>query len=601
MINLLITDATVSTDSTTTTVGQVVETETMASVEFLAVWNNAPEREPVPRPARSVVDITRAGIMGLFFKRPGGLVPSPELQASPSIISDIPQDGEQVDTDTVLDEDPKQSQNPHKPVKDLPITIIMPDSQMVTKVGAMIDQPVEGAKMIGHPGPVDSYNKNEREVGRASPLGHAIPVQGVSLRDNRIPLGASREAVLSGAKDISYAPEAVMPRISAQTEEPVKNRSLKNKAAQISQVVKELPEQRGNITVSNHHTPPEPDLPDNKKQIIKVPKVGRVPRQDLIQQEAKQNTPSQPDKTALQLPDRPQMAVEAKPPQVSHQTMPIPQEGSKQMLRDQPLPRHLDQPKVSQTGLVKPENSSSVGGGVVNKFTTAVVDSIAAPASEYFPNKVDREAAILTPKETSGEDKSGAIKSVMTPVQAVPVTVSMDDIGVKDTRSFNDNTPFENSDLPVASVHSAGVTPPHHNTAVAQPEIPRHIARQLADVARQMPERPVELTLNPHELGRVRLTFTLTDGGINVAVQAERGDTMDLMRRHIETLAQEFRDMGYTDVGFQFSQHDRENAGGRNPDSQPRHAAGPAPLLEIENPPPARVSLESPNGLDLRL
>ncbi|WP_428540787.1 flagellar hook-length control protein FliK [Profundibacter sp.] len=116
-----------------------------------------------------------------------------------------------------------------------------------------------------------------------------------------------------------------------------------------------------------------------------------------------------------------------------------------------------------------------------------------------------------------------------------------------------------------------------------------------------MPERPVELTLNPHELGRVRLTFTLTDGGINVAVLAERGETMDLMRRHIETLAQEFRDMGYADVGFQFSQHDRENAGGNNPDAQTRHAAKFAPPTEIENIHPARVSLEPSNGLDLRL
>ena len=137
-------------------------------------------------------------------------------------------------------------------------------------------------------------------------------------------------------------------------------------------------------------------------------------------------------------------------------------------------------------------------------------------------------------------------------------------------------------------------------TAVSRPEIPRHVARQLADVARQMPDRPVELTLNPDELGRVRLTFTLTDGGINVAVLAERGETMDLMRRHIETLAQEFRDMGYSDVKFQFSQNGQGESGGGN-STPDRNPADNLPRQEIETITPAKLTLEPPAGLDLRL
>jgi len=138
------------------------------------------------------------------------------------------------------------------------------------------------------------------------------------------------------------------------------------------------------------------------------------------------------------------------------------------------------------------------------------------------------------------------------------------------------------------------------NPAVTTPEIPRHVARQLADVARQMPDRPVELTLNPEELGRVRLTFTLTDGGINVAVLVERGETMDLMRRHIETLAQEFRDMGYSDVGFQFSQNGQADTDAGD-DATGHGQTVNAPLPEPEFTPPAKLSLEPSTGLDLRL
>ncbi len=159
---------------------------------------------------------------------------------------------------------------------------------------------------------------------------------------------------------------------------------------------------------------------------------------------------------------------------------------------------------------------------------------------------------------------------------------------------------LESVDLTSTEVRHIETPNARIETVVSRPEIPRHVARQLADVARQMPDRPVELTLNPDELGRVRLTFTLTDGGINVAVLAERGETMDLMRRHIETLAQEFRDMGYSDVKFQFSQNGQGETGGGN-SAPDRHLAQNLSQQETETITPAKLTLEPPAGLDLRL
>lgn len=140
------------------------------------------------------------------------------------------------------------------------------------------------------------------------------------------------------------------------------------------------------------------------------------------------------------------------------------------------------------------------------------------------------------------------------------------------------------------------------DTSLNRPEVMRHVAQQLAGVARQMPDRPIELTLNPEELGRVRLTFTTTDGGISVAVIAERGDTMDLLRRHIDTLAQEFRDLGYKDVNFDFSrsgaERDQSGSDGNSSNQDQTTSPDTPPADSIT---PVQLSLDPSAGLDLRL
>lgn len=65
----------------------------------------------------------------------------------------------------------------------------------------------------------------------------------------------------------------------------------------------------------------------------------------------------------------------------------------------------------------------------------------------------------------------------------------------------------------------------------------------------------IELRLSPEELGAVRLTFTQSDTGVTVNIQAERAETLELLRRNIDTLAREFLDIGYSSADFTF---DRE-------------------------------------------
>ncbi len=86
-----------------------------------------------------------------------------------------------------------------------------------------------------------------------------------------------------------------------------------------------------------------------------------------------------------------------------------------------------------------------------------------------------------------------------------------------------------------------------------RPEAPRMIAAQMAEAFAAKGEQKVEVSLNPQELGHVKMRVVSTETGITMIIQTERPETGDLMRRHIHELAEEFRRMGYEDISFEFS------------------------------------------------
>ncbi|MBC7154655.1 MAG: flagellar hook-length control protein FliK [Rhodobacteraceae bacterium] len=135
---------------------------------------------------------------------------------------------------------------------------------------------------------------------------------------------------------------------------------------------------------------------------------------------------------------------------------------------------------------------------------------------------------------------------------------------------------------------------PHIASAADMPGVSRQILAALA----QSPGGAVDVTLSPDELGRVRLSLSTTDlGGIVVNVTADRAETMDLIRRHIDMLAQDFREIGYGSVSFGFSDNP-----GRNDGQAPVALAGshlsPVALSVI---PEIALVPAAGTGLDLRL
>jgi hypothetical protein len=155
----------------------------------------------------------------------------------------------------------------------------------------------------------------------------------------------------------------------------------------------------------------------------------------------------------------------------------------------------------------------------------------------------------------------------------------------------------DESTLPFAPAGDTASGVAKTSEAQSAPGVVRHVAQQLAVTITQTTGQPTEIALNPEELGRVRMSMSLTDGTLMLHINAERPATADLLRRHIDTLAQEFRSLGYNDISFDFGD-------GRTQD-EARHDAGP--LTEhaedaTETQAPEQTGVRQPRGgLDLRL
>ena len=131
-----------------------------------------------------------------------------------------------------------------------------------------------------------------------------------------------------------------------------------------------------------------------------------------------------------------------------------------------------------------------------------------------------------------------------------------------DERAAQGDRPHQAFPAPIEIGRLSGAAGPgspglHHPVAAHQPD-PAHLARQLAVAIDGPPDRPIELTLAPEELGKVRLLLSTAGETVRMIVQAERPETLDLMRRHIDQLAREFRDMGYGEVSFSFNSHPQQ-------------------------------------------
>ncbi|MBF9045785.1 hypothetical protein LSUCC0031_01525 [Rhodobacterales bacterium LSUCC0031] len=154
---------------------------------------------------------------------------------------------------------------------------------------------------------------------------------------------------------------------------------------------------------------------------------------------------------------------------------------------------------------------------------------------------------------------------------------------------------------------SGSATPTDLRFGARAPDLPllaQAATQQIALGAAQLqaePGAPVDIALDPPELGRVRLSIVEVNGALSVSIMAERPETADLMRRHLSLLADEFARQGLdapsVDIssggqGRQQTRDDDMSGAGKPPDH---------PISPGQGQAAAHMPQVAPSGLDLRL
>ncbi len=218
---------------------------------------------------------------------------------------------------------------------------------------------------------------------------------------------------------------------------------------------------------------------------------------------------------------------------------------------------------------------------------------------QTMPRELPRSKGDSTALETVWSVKPKPPATAITPMQLTGQKPTFD--GAQDPKALsNPLTEADSHPLTRHDSHASAATLQVQTTA-ARMDLPQHVARQIADALQHMPNRPVEITLNPEELGRVRLGIASADSGIIVNVLAERPETVELMRRHISQLEAAFEAIGYRDISFAFSSGGSATADSSDDSGQPSGARDddfgaqtPAETAQIH------LSPQAVTGLDIR-
>ena len=135
------------------------------------------------------------------------------------------------------------------------------------------------------------------------------------------------------------------------------------------------------------------------------------------------------------------------------------------------------------------------------------------------------------------------------------------------------------------SIQDAGRRPDSAQKIELQP---RQVISQLASaVGKVMPDGTLEIRLSPEDLGRVRVTIVPGDLGLSVQLIVERGDTLDLVRRHIDILERDLLEQGYSDMSFSAGQEQPNPDQERPPETGTLLAeriAEPNQIPDLSNP-----------------
>ncbi|MGR3365872.1 MAG: flagellar hook-length control protein FliK [Sagittula sp.] len=155
------------------------------------------------------------------------------------------------------------------------------------------------------------------------------------------------------------------------------------------------------------------------------------------------------------------------------------------------------------------------------------------------------------------------------------------------------------ADLPVSGTSSSGASQANQAGATQHQPLnradPNAVIRQVADAFARLSDHTVELRLSPEELGRVRMYMHSGEHGLVVNIQADRTETLDLMRRHVDELARNLADAGYENAGFTFGEERRQR------ETSLGDALDLVPAVDDDLAPLPGIETDGADGLDIRM
>ena len=152
------------------------------------------------------------------------------------------------------------------------------------------------------------------------------------------------------------------------------------------------------------------------------------------------------------------------------------------------------------------------------------------------------------------------------------------------------------NDLPPVEGNLQSTVPKH--VGAAPQAVVHSIAHQMGVALKAGQNGVTELVLNPSELGRVEMRLVTNDTGVTVQITVERPETQDLMRRHIDGLLSEFKQMGFRDVGFAFQDH---SGRAHSEDIETGSPSSDGKEEETQPSPTTQHIVSLDDGLDIRL
>lgn len=205
----------------------------------------------------------------------------------------------------------------------------------------------------------------------------------------------------------------------------------------------------------------------------------------------------------------------------------------------------------------------------------------------------------LPATEPDAVDDKAPIKRTMDaqPVSSLPPSkADLPIAGVSPSPAEKDPEKLNVSDLQATPL--PGLDRPAASQPAAHLPMPASVPAAILAQAPQAAVAPVEVVLNPEELGKLRFEIHQQGDHIKVVLAVERPETLDLLRRHADQLVQEFRAAGYSGASLSFG-HWGGQQGGASGQSAPAEPYAPAPDTAL--PPPISRSLAPSQGLNLRL